>query len=66
MLVKNGFVLPRRAQSRYIFGNQFTIGALVKDRWKTKVDALIRLAEDQEGKPEGDLVREKLASIPKQ
>lgn len=35
----------------------------MKDRWQTKVDALIRLAEDQRGKPEGDLAREKLLSI---
>ena len=35
----------------------------MKDRWQTKVDALIRLAEDQKGKPEGDLAREKLLSI---
>ena len=35
----------------------------MRDRWKTKVDALIRLAEDQRGRPEGDLAREKLASI---
>jgi hypothetical protein len=35
----------------------------VKNRWQTKVDALIRLAEDQRGKPEGDLAREKLLSI---
>ena len=35
----------------------------MKDRWKTKVDALIRLAEDQAGKPEGELAREKLAGI---
>lgn len=38
----------------------------MKDRWKTKVDALIRLAEDQAGKPEGELAREKLASILKE
>ena len=35
----------------------------MKDRWKTKVDALILLAEDQKGKPEGELAREKLAGI---
>ena len=35
----------------------------MKGRWKTKVDALIRLAEDQKGKPEGELAREKLAGI---
>lgn len=32
-------------------------------KWKRKIDALIRLAEDQRGKPEGDLAREKLAEI---
>lgn len=35
----------------------------MKDRWQTKVDALIRLADDQKGKPEGDLAREKLLLI---
>lgn len=35
----------------------------MKNRWQTKVDALIRLAEDQRGKPEGDLAREKLLLI---
>ena len=35
----------------------------MKNRWQTKVDALIRLAEDQKGKPEGDLAREKLLLI---
>ena len=35
----------------------------MENRWQTKVDALIRLAEDQKGKPEGDLAREKLLSI---
>ena len=35
----------------------------MKNRWQTKVDALIRLAEDQEGKPEGALAREKLVLI---
>lgn len=33
------------------------------DKWKRKVRALIRLAEDQKGKPEGDLAREKLLQI---
>lgn len=35
----------------------------MKNKWQSKVDALIRLAEDQKGKPEGDLAREKLLSI---
>jgi hypothetical protein len=35
----------------------------VKNKWQSKVDALIRLAEDQKGKPEGDLAREKLLLI---
>ena len=33
------------------------------NKWKRKVDALILLAEDQAGKPEGDLAREKLRLI---
>lgn len=33
------------------------------DRWKRKADALARLAEDQAGKPEGELAREKLRAI---
>ena len=33
------------------------------NRWKSKVQNLIRLAEDQAGKPEGDLAREKLRQI---
>lgn len=33
------------------------------NRWKSKVDALIRLAKDQAGKPEGELAREKLRQI---
>jgi hypothetical protein len=33
------------------------------NRWKRKVQALIRLADDQRGKPEGDLARQKLLSI---
>ena len=32
-------------------------------RWKNKIDALLRLAEDQRGKPEGELAREKLDRI---
>lgn len=32
-------------------------------KWQRKVDALIRLAEDQAGKPEGDLARQKLRQI---
>jgi len=35
----------------------------VKNKWQSKVDALILLAEDQKGKPEGDLAREKLLLI---
>ena len=31
--------------------------------WKRKIDALLRLAEDQAGKPEGDLARQKLDAI---
>jgi hypothetical protein len=31
--------------------------------WKRKVQSLIRLAEDQAGKPEGELAREKLQKI---
>ncbi len=34
-----------------------------KDRWQTKADTLIRLADDQRGKPEGDLACEKLLQI---
>lgn len=33
------------------------------NKWQRKVDALIRLADDQRGKPEGDLAREKLVEI---
>ena len=36
---------------------------MTKDRWQRKADALIRLADDQRGKPEGDLAREKLLQI---
>lgn len=32
-------------------------------KWQRKVDALILLAEDQKGKPEGDVAREKLLLI---
>lgn len=32
-------------------------------RWKRIADALLRLAEEQRGKPEGDLARAKLAQI---
>ncbi len=31
--------------------------------WKRKAQALARLAEDQKGKPEGELARQKLRSI---
>jgi hypothetical protein len=37
------------------------VGAV--SHWKGKVQALIRLAEDQAGKPEGELAREKLRQI---
>ncbi len=33
------------------------------NKWQRKVDALIRLADDQRGKPEGDLARQKLTEI---
>ena len=33
------------------------------NKWQSKIDALILLAEDQEGKPEGDLAKEKLRRI---
>lgn len=33
------------------------------NRWKRKVQALMRLAEDQAGKPEGQLARQKLRQI---
>ena len=32
-------------------------------RWKRKIDALLRLAEDQAGTPEGDVARQKLDEI---
>ena len=35
----------------------------MQNRWRPKVDALIRLAKDQAGKPEGELAREKLQQI---
>jgi len=33
------------------------------NKWKRKVDALIRLAEDQAGKPEGEVAKAKLKQI---
>jgi hypothetical protein len=33
------------------------------NRWKSKVQALARLAEDQRGKPEGELARQKMLQI---
>ena len=33
------------------------------NRWKRKIQALARLAEDQRGKPEGELAREKMRHI---
>lgn len=33
------------------------------NKWRRKADALARLAEDQRGKPEGDLARQKLQEI---
>lgn len=36
---------------------------MTRDSWKRKAEALARLAEDQRGKPEGDLAREKLLEI---
>ena len=33
------------------------------DRWKSKARSLAKLAEDQRGKPEGDLARQKLLEI---
>lgn len=35
----------------------------MEPKWQRKVDALILLAEDQKGKPEGDLARKKLKEI---
>ena len=34
-----------------------------ENKWKRKAEALARLAEDQRGKPEGELAREKLLAI---
>ena len=36
---------------------------MTTNKWKRKADALARLAEDQRGKPEGDLARQKLQEI---
>lgn len=36
---------------------------MTQDRWQSKIDALIRLAKDQAGKPEGELARAKLQQI---
>lgn len=36
---------------------------MTANKWRRKADALARLAEDQRGKPEGDLAREKLQEI---
>ena len=36
---------------------------MTTNRWKRKAEALARLAEDQRGKPEGELAREKLQEI---
>lgn len=33
------------------------------DKWRRKVDALMRLAKDQKGKPEGDVAHAKLQAI---
>jgi hypothetical protein len=41
--------------------HSFTSDAM--NRWKRKVQALAKLADDQRGKPEGDLAREKLLRI---
>ena len=35
----------------------------VMNKWQPKIDALILLAEDQAGKPEGELAKEKLRRI---
>jgi hypothetical protein len=35
----------------------------MQSKWQSKIDALIRLAKDQIGKPEGDLARAKLQQI---
>ena len=39
------------------------VGNFGLNRWKRKVQALARLAEDQRGKPEGELAREKMRHI---
>lgn len=36
---------------------------MASNRWKRKARALARLAEDQRGKPEGELARQKLLEI---
>ncbi|HUW11213.1 MAG TPA: hypothetical protein VM537_15895, partial [Anaerolineae bacterium] len=36
---------------------------MIENKWQRKARALARLAEDQRGKPEGDLAREKLLAI---
>lgn len=36
---------------------------MTENRWKRKARALAKLAEDQRGKPEGDLARQKLLEI---
>ena len=36
---------------------------MTTNKWRRKADALARLAEDQRGKPEGDLARQKLQEI---
>lgn len=36
---------------------------MTDNKWRRKADALARLAEDQRGKPEGDLARQKLQEI---
>lgn len=37
--------------------------SLRMNKWKSKADSLLRLAEDQKGKPEGELARQKLKEI---
>ncbi len=36
---------------------------MTQNRWQRKAEALARLAEDQRGKPEGELARQKLLEI---
>jgi len=36
---------------------------MIQNRWKRKAQALARLADDQRGKPEGELARQKLLEI---